>query len=169
MEEVFHYAKVFERRIAGPSLIFFVIFLSLFFQCIIIIISFLYQKHRQPLIYKASRYFYTILNSYKIATILVKGSENNKEVNRMFIGSFYRVGTREEMERNIPIGSAPAIVYVESEGKLYEKNRYGMVAEYRVNTQGLEPRFLELENQVKTLETAFQNLAERMGGGTYEI
>jgi hypothetical protein len=148
---------------------FFVIFLSQFYQCIIIIISFYYQKSRQPLIYKASRYFHTILNSYTITTIWVKGSENNKEVNRMFIGSFYRVGTREEMERNIPIGSAPAIVYVESEGKLYEKNRYGMVAEYRVNTQGLEPRFLELENQVKTLETAFQNLAERMGGGIYEI
>lgn len=87
----------------------------------------------------------------------------------MFIGNFYRVVTRDEMERNIPIGSAPAIVYVESEGKLYEKNRYGMVAEYQVNTQDLSSRFLNLEKQVKMLETAFDNLAERMGGGTYEI
>lgn len=87
----------------------------------------------------------------------------------MFIGSFYRVGTREEMERNIPTGSAPAIVYVESECKLYEKNRYGMVAEYHTSIQGLDTRFTDIENKIKTLETAFDNLAERVGGTVYEI
>ena len=50
----------------------------------------------------------------------------------MFVGSFYRLQNRNDIERKIPLGSSTSIIYIEDEGKFYERNIYGLVSEYNV-------------------------------------
>lgn len=82
----------------------------------------------------------------------------------MFIGSFHRVVSKNDIESRIPTSSSPCIIYVEDEKKLYEKNTYGMVTEYlslgtleddrhdfTPEITDLEERVYELEKQVKIL------------------
>jgi len=83
----------------------------------------------------------------------------------MFIGSFFRVRDRTEAERAIPTGTGSTIIFIETENKLYEKNRYGMLLEYNL---GLSPN-AELDKRLTELETAFKKLNEELGGTQNEI
>jgi hypothetical protein len=97
----------------------------------------------------------------------------------MFVGSFFRVQAKTEMDR-VPIGSSATIIYVEDERKFYEKNRYGYYMEYNlepalpvavkekeVETYGEE--ISDLENRLYELEQMFQQLSKDVGGMIHAI
>lgn len=93
----------------------------------------------------------------------------------MFIGSLFTVQYKAEMER-IPVGSASTIIYVESENKFYEKNRYGLCNEYAFKTipepnkgQIKEENNIDVETRLFELEQAFKQLSEQLGGASYAI
>ena len=94
----------------------------------------------------------------------MKANKQNGGDKEMFVGSFHRVVSKNDIESRIPTSSSPCIVYVEEEKKLYEKNTYGMVTEYlslgtvdddrydfTPEITDLEERVHELEKQVKIL------------------
>lgn len=90
----------------------------------------------------------------------------------MYIGSFHRVATREEIDRRVPLCSCSSIILVEDEKKLYEKNIYGIVSEYPVaiepkeNTKDFTAEITDFENRLYDLEQKFQKLG---GNDNYEI
>lgn len=57
----------------------------------------------------------------------------------MFVGSFYRIKTYNDIERGVPMTSSCSIIYVEDEGKFYEKSLYGLVREYDIRPNLPEP------------------------------
>ena len=97
----------------------------------------------------------------------------------MFVGSFFRVHAKVEMDR-IPMGSSTSIVYVEEEHKFYEKTRYGLYNEYNmetglpeiVKTKEVEiygEEISDLETRLYELEQSFQQLSKEVGGMIHAI
>lgn len=93
----------------------------------------------------------------------------------MFVGSFYRVQTREDIDRRVPLGSSVAIVYVEDTNTFYERNGYGMIVEYPIGPRNINTckcidhtdEITDMEERIHKLETSFKELKE--GGTSYAI
>lgn len=97
----------------------------------------------------------------------------------MFVGSFYRVQHKVELDR-IPVSSSTIIIYVEDEHKFYEKNRYGLFLDYNVEdgtstlkkekeVQVYGEEISDLETRLYDLEQSFKKLSEEVGGMSYAI
>lgn len=96
----------------------------------------------------------------------------------MFIGSFYKLQSRADIDRRVPLGSSTAIIYVEDEGKFYERNVYGIVSEYPLISK--EPvsmckcidhtdEISDMEGRIHDLEIMVKQLNNFIGGKVDEI
>lgn len=89
----------------------------------------------------------------------------------MFIGSFYRVPTKADMEKPVSYG-LPIIFYVEEEHKLYEKNNYGMINEYKID-MGEVRGYIDHTDEITDMEERIYALEQKMKelnkGGIYEV
>lgn len=98
----------------------------------------------------------------------------------MFVGSFYRVRTKGDIDRMVSAASASAIIYVEDEHKFYEKTPFGMTMDYNLIPPVVEqpapaPEKKEsavdenMEKRIKELEEAMKNLNNMIGGNINAI
>lgn len=96
----------------------------------------------------------------------------------MFVGSFYRLQNRNDIERKIPLGSNTSIIYIEDEGKFYERNIYGLISEYSVGHK--EPvsvckcidhtdEIADMEGRIHDLEIMIKQVNNFLGGKVNEI
>lgn len=83
----------------------------------------------------------------------------------MYVGSLYRIPSRADIERKIPLGATTSIIYIEDEGKFYERNIYGLMAEYNIGRKEPEVANTALEGRVHDLEVMLKQLTTILGGG----
>lgn len=91
----------------------------------------------------------------------------------MFIGSFYRLKTYNDIERGVPMSSSNAIVYVEDERKFYEKGLYGLVREYDIRPVAPDPitckcidhtdEITDMEERIYQLEKSIKKMLSKEG------
>ena len=95
----------------------------------------------------------------------------------MFIGSFYRVQTKNDIDHKVPFGSSPAIIYVEDSKEFYERNIYGLICEYPIglqkgdilNTIDYTDEITDMEKRIHDLEESIKNINNILGGKIHEI
>ena len=95
----------------------------------------------------------------------------------MFIGSFYRLQSKSDIDRKVPVGPMASVIYIEDEGKFYERNVYGVVTDYLIGVK--EPvsmckcidhtdEISNMEGRIHDLELLVDQL-NKIIGGSYEI
>ena len=85
----------------------------------------------------------------------------------MFVGNFYIVSTKEEIDKRIGMGTPLSIIFVETEKKLYSKNAYGTISDYPGTEINIDKKIdffdeiSDIENRLFNLENKFNDMTNK--------